>query len=311
MSQAAPTKEEFAKAMQAIGVTRPVIPADADMSAMATEEPVIEAEEPGTPGQAAEAQSTETIEPAETTADPKVDEKQRRSWQSEADKAKRLAYEKAQEAEAKARELEIERQKNQALMTMLAGMQQLKGEEQPKKAKSKTDKEPELWDYIPRDSYDKDDALDPSTASGQAWLKYNRALQRYEAAQAVLQQQALQQEQQAREITLKQAKALAQEFPEFRNVLTGDADLVKIQEWLDGLGRLDWVTLKRALDGKQQPQANGNAPLSAEAEISRRANKPSTVASQSAASPAKQRVPDEVAEYQKIFGNAPWVPPSR
>lgn len=304
--------ENFTEAMQVLGISNPVIPADADTSVIEAEkgqsketpdpsrnlvqdakikQPEIEASE--------SEQETQDEEETEEVPEP---EKKRRTWQSEAEKAKQLARQKEEEAETFAQALEIEKQKNNYLMQMLAGFQQMRQPEQQKVA-PKQDKEPELWDFIQKDQYDRDDIGDPSTPSGKAYQNWLDARADYRAEKKYQQLEAQRQEQTAREVTFKQAKALADEFPEFKNPFTGQPDIPKIQEWLDGLSKVDWVTLRRALDGNKKA-ANGQVKaLPIDAEIGRRANKPGSVAGQSSATPGSKKVPAEVKQLADIYGN--------
>lgn len=307
--------QSFAEAMQIMGVQNPVIPADADSSDL--NQPQAEAKD-GDSSQklvqpanikqpeieASEAETTEDTE-QEDAAEEDDQEVKRRAWQSRAEKAKQLAEQKEQEANTYLQALEIEKQKSNYLMQLLAGAQQVRQPEP--KAKPKPDKEPELWDFIAKDQYDRDEIGDPSTPSGKAYQNWLDARADYRAEKKYQQLEAQRQEQQARDVTLKQAKALAKEFPEFSNPFTGEPDIPKIQEWLDGLSRVDWVTIKRALDGKKAavPMANGESAkvLTADAEIGRRASKPTAVAGQSSSSPAGKKVPAELKKLQEMFGN--------
>lgn len=317
--KAAENFEEAAKLMQ---LDSPVIPADADPSAItppAITKPAQAAPAPDPSAQpAAEANDQSTAPEQETApAEEKIseEERKRRSFQAENEKIKQDLERFRLEQQALQRDIEVERAKSNALMNMLSGMSTLRGDQpEPKKAaKAKAEKEPELWDFIKADDYDRDEALDPRTPSGQAWSKYNRAIQRYESAQTFKQQQAEAQEVQAREITLKNAKDLADAYPEFKNVLTGQPDFDKINEWLDSLGKTDWVTLKKSLD-KKPSVANGHAtvvaPPSPEAEIARRASRPASVATQASnvETPSSKKFSPEVEGLHKLFGGSIALP---
>lgn len=140
--------ENFTEAMQVLGISNPVIPADADTSVIEAEkgqsketpdpsrnlvqdakikQPEIEASE--------SEQETQDEEETEEVPEP---EKKRRTWQSEAEKAKQLARQKEEEAETFAQALEIEKQKSNYLMQMLAGFQQMRQPEQQKAGVSPT-----------------------------------------------------------------------------------------------------------------------------------------------------------------------------
>jgi hypothetical protein len=314
-------KKEVAEAMQAIGVSKMVLPDDADTSDILTNEPAAEAT-PATDTLERKAVKVQDVnnEQADETEDGASEavpeeEKERRSWQASADKAK-ADYEKAtKDIEARQQELAIERQKNEALMNMLAGMQNIRGtvEEPAKPAKkAKADKEPELWDFIKAEDYDRDDALDPRTASGQAWSKYQRASNRYEAQRAVIESREEENRRSQQELTAKQAKQLADTFPEFKNPFTGQPDLQKIEAWLGELGQADWVTLKRAMDGVKGKATNGDVkapPPNAEADIAKRANKPGNLAGKTGSEPAPRKKNDTIAKLSEIYGPNVFIPP--
>lgn len=315
-------KKEVAEAMKAIGVSKMVLPDDADTSDILTNEPAAEAiPAPDTSERKAVTVPDVNNEQAEETEDGEneavpEEEKERRTWQAKADKAK-ADYDKAmKDIEARQQELAVERQKNDALMNMLAGMQNIRGaaEEPAKPAKKvKADKEPELWDFIKADEYDRDDALDPRTASGQAWLKFNRASQRYESQRAVIESREEEVRRSQQELTAKQARQLADTFPEFKNPFTGQPDLQKIEAWLGELGQVEWVTLKRAMDGiKGKASGNGETkapPPNAEAEIAKRANKPGNLAGKTGGEPAPRKKNDTIAKLSEIYGPNVFIPP--
>jgi hypothetical protein len=311
----AATLEEAAKLLM---IDQPSLPADADQSAML---PLPTPTPTSTPDSSVPSvvkvnQFTKTsttpatTEEEETEPEISPEERKRRSFQAEAEKTKAKLAKLEADMEAQTatlnQQLALEAEKNKMLMNMLSGVTALRGGEEPKpvNGKPKTDKEPELSDFINLEEYDREEALDPRTASGQAWVRYNRALQRYEASQIVREQQQATQEAQAREMTIKQARDFANAYPEFKNPFTGEPDLVKVNNWLEGLSRTDWVTLKRALDGK--PVSNGTPmppPPPPEAEIARRANKPASVAGKSSETPLPPaKVSAELATISRLFG---------
>jgi len=310
-------------AMTAIGINSPTIPADADLSDVVTTTPQPEnTPAPTTPAtdksvkpEEEEAnQSTDTQkeseagESSEETAEAE-DEKQRRTWQGEADKAKAEAKRIQAEADARRAELEIERQKNQALMNMLAGVNSLRGNQAPAEAPKEQVRakgEPSLWDFIKREEYDKDDVSDPDSLSGRAYQAWQDARAEYKETQRYQARRAQEAEEQARQMTLKQANDFVNAFPEYKNPFTGEPDLARINGWLESLSKTDWVTLKRALDGQK---TNGThtpppapKPESAEAAIGKRANKPDSVASRGSAPPAPKQVPKEVQALIDLYG---------
>lgn len=310
-------------AMQAIGVASPTIPADADLSDVVTTTPESETPAPtnptpGTPAQADENKATTTTETPESTEaeessetkDEADEEKQRRSWQSTADKAIAEAQKARAEAEARERELAVERQKNQALMNMLAGINSLRGTSVPAEAAKEPVKakgEPSLYDFISKDEYDPDEARLPETPSGIAYQKWQDARAEYKEEQRYQARRAREAEEQERQLTFKKANDLAKAYPEYLNPFTGQPDLAKINEFLSDLSKKDWVLLKKAL---LMAETNGHAttavpPIpkeSVEAAIGKRANKPASVAAQGSAPPAPKEMPEEVKKLMALYG---------
>lgn len=321
-------------AMAALGITQPVIPADADLSEVVTTTPQAEPAKttpaPGTPAtseaqeadQTTETSTTEAGEPSETETPLKADEeKQRRTWQGERDKALAETARVKAEAEAKKSELEVERQKNQALMNMLAGINSLRGApaaetapKEPVKAKG----EPSLWDFVKKEEYDKDDVNDPDSLSGRAYQAWQDARAEYKEAQRYQARRVQEADDLARQMTLKQAKDFVEAFPEYKNPFTGEPDLSRINGWLEDLSKKDWVTLKKALDNAALSKPNGAhagatpvAPKveSAEAAIGKRANKPDSVASRGSAPPAPKKMPKEAEQLIALYGEQIYIPP--
>lgn len=318
--------KDLKTAMTALGISQPSIPDDADLSEVTTPEtPAPTTPAPGTPApteapkatdQTTDESTTEAGEPPEET--PAEEEKQRRTWQGEADKAKAEAKRIQAEADARRAELEVERQKNQALMNMLAGINSLRGTpsteptpKEPIKAKG----EPSLWDFIKKEEYDKDDVNDPDSISGRAHQAWQDARAEYKEAQRYQARRAQEAEESARQMTLKQAKDFVEAFPEYKNPFTGEPDLSRINSWLEDLSKKDWVTLKKALDNAAVSKPNGHvAPVapkveSAEAAIGKRANKPDSVASRGSAPPTPKKMPKEAEALIALYGEQIYIPP--
>lgn len=303
---------DFSEAMNLLQVSSPELPANADMSATpkTTEIPQAPPAVTTLPVEKTEIQPTETELSTEVPEEKSAEEEQkRRTWQGEADRAKKEAERLAAEKEAGVAELKLERERNQMLMQMLAGTSAIKGRSEPPPQKAvATDKEPQLWDFIPKDEYDKDDVADPSTSSGQAYHRWLDARAEWKAEKTYQSRRKAENEAQATELTLKKARQLAETYPEFRNVFTMEPDLARIQAWLDKLGQMDWVALKQALDGKLQKAGEPNgapviiSPPTSEAEIARRASKPASLTGQSAVSPTPKKLPVVAQELYNLFG---------
>lgn len=235
------------------------------------------------------------VDPEETGEEQEVDtstqeegvsEEQRRTWQSEADKAKAEA-EKARE------ELEAAKQREEYMVRMLSGLQT--PQQQPEK---KEDKEPELTDYINPGEYDKYDALDPSTQSGQAYHKWQSDLNDYRAERKLKQYEQTQEEKRREEIALRQAQRLAERVPEFRNPITGKPDIAKIESWMSEISNSDdpdmWAKLYNFMNN------NKSAPTTDK--IGKRASATQSVASQTSSEKEKKPVPKTFQKMANVFG---------
>jgi len=293
---------EVQKAMQGLGVNKVHLPPDADTSEFEEAATVTTEEEPEVvtpPVRKPAQQQAQAPEEPEEEHEPEQDEKKRRTWQSTAAKAQA-------ELDRAKQELELLKQQNQMIMQMFGTVTaQPQMAQQPQAPKE--DKEPKLTDFIAREEYNREEALDPETKSGNAHQRYLEARARWAARQEHKSLMAQQQETAARDLTQRQIAALAAEYPEFRDPF-GRPNMVAITAWIEDLSKKDFVTLKKMMDG-----TNGSAktapPQSAEAAIGKRANKPSSVATSPGASKESQNVPPGVAMLQKMYGSGLYIPP--
>lgn len=317
-------KPEVADAMRAIGVSAPYIPGDADTSEFLEEggdtsqqgqqvagqpqsaPPSDDDFQTGGQVETAQPQQLETEaqqpEPETETETTELTEEQRRTWQSEAGKAKA-------EAAALAEKTRLLEQQNQMLMATMTGLQNLQSQ-QPQPQMAKPEQEPELFNFIQRDAYEPSEAFDPSTTSGDAYAKYQRAVARWESKQTFAQQQRELEERNAQELTRKQAQDLAAAYPEFRNPINGQPNYQAIQAWMDDLSKRDWVQLKRAIDGVANTNGQSPAPpASSDAAIAKRADKPPAAGASGGGGTEPKKQPKAVEELARIYGNNLYIPP--
>lgn len=273
------TKENIDKTMATLGYDKFQVPGGAEVAEVPTEAPVsvpteVEPEE--------KMQEIEEVEPEnEIPAKQEVsdEELKRRSFQAEAEREK-----------ARARQLE---EQNRMLM------QQILLSSQPKQQTPAQKKEPELYDFIGKDEYDPREALDPSTASGQAYLKFQRAVTRFDSENQFETLTRQQQERQSQEAAYNQAKAIAKEFPEFRQPFSDEPDLNKINMALGDLAKPEnWINLLKLTKTPPAPQ-NTNVID----KVGKRADKAASAATAVSSSEGKKKLPESVEQLQKMYGN--------
>lgn len=293
---------EAVKAMQGLGVQRPFLPPDADTSEFEEAATVTTEEEPEVvtpPVRKPAQQQAQAPEESEEEHEPEQDEQKRRTWQSTAAKAQA-------ELDRAKHELELLKQQNQMIMQMFGTVAtQPQMAQQPQAPKE--EKEPKLTDFIAREEYSREEAFDPDTKSGNAHQRYLEARARWAARQEHKSLMAQQQETAARDLTQRQIAALAAEYPEFRDPF-GRPNMAAITAWIEDLSKKDFVTLKKMMDGTNGAAKAAQPQLSAEAQIGKRANKPSSVATSPGASKESQNVPPGVAMLQKMYGGSLYIP---
>lgn len=263
---------------------------EGEKEVVAGTEPVQKPETPVTTESTPESTPEETVTTPVTTEE-KTDEEQRRSWQSEADKAKA-------ETEVARQELENEKLQKEQLVQMLQGINQSQPQTEPEKQEKK---EPQLSDFINSESYDTYDAMNPATVSGQAYLKYQRAVSKYDRQIDFKEFEAQQTEKVRNEVAIKQADILAERYPkEFRNPLDGKPNMQKITSFLTGLSDSDDINLWA--NWYAFTKGDKTTTSASAAQIGKRANEVQPVASQSASEQETKPVSKTFKEMGEIFG---------
>lgn len=189
----------------------------------------------------------------------------------------------------------------EALMKLLGGQQQV----QPKVEPKKEDSEPQLSEFIKLDDYYVDDALNPGTASGLAYQKFNRATIVFEQKKALKEYDSDKAEQASNEMAQKQADALCEAYSEFKNPLTGQPDMGKITNFITSLSNSDNVNLWAELYQFTKGKNNKNQP--SQVNVGKRADSVSPVGSLPATETEKKPLP-EAAKGMAVFGNDFEIP---
>jgi hypothetical protein len=242
-----------------------------------------------------ETQEVAAQEPVEEPAE-ELTEEQRRTWQSEADKAKHRAEQLEQDME----QMKLQ---NQQLLGLLQGSQATGtgGVQAPQPAESK---EPQLSDFIDPSQYVAYDAMDPNTASGQAYSRYQRAINRYDSEQVAMDRERKAAEKKKEEVAMAQAQKLADAHPEFRDPF-GRPNMVAISNFIATFSESNdpdlWVNLYNLKNTNQSPSA---APQSESvAAIGRKANQVSTVSGQASGEPIIKQMSKTEKQYRSVFGD--------
>lgn len=215
-------------------------------------------------------------------------------------------------------EVEESNRKNEYIMQMLAGitgnnsgnLNQANAPVQQQPLQQDL-KEPQLSDFINESDYDPDDANDPRTRSGRALGKYNSALRVHDRVvlKSELKQEVLQDQQQLNQQSsaLKQAHALANKYPEFKNPFTQEPDIQKIQAFIQSLSSSDeenlWADLyefKQSKSGKSNQNLNTNGNIMDK--IGSKANQVSSVAAKHGAEKQTKALPKEVQDIAAVYG---------
>lgn len=198
---------------------------------------------------------------------------------------------------------------NDALMQVMASGQQPNMMNQTPQASAPqvNDKEPSIYDFIDKSEYIPEDALDPSTPSGQAYHKYQSASREYDFNKRFMQQEERRKQQVQEQAVLSAANDIATAFPEYRNPLTGQPDLQKIQRELSVLGApSNWANLlkisKGMVGGNNQNTTQGST--GSLDKIGKRADEVTSVAkASSSGTNDTKKVPDAVKKLQEQYGS--------
>ena len=231
----------------------------------------------------------------ETNDNVPEDEQQRRTFQSERDKA--IAAQNVMQAQ-----LEQMSNQNNMLMQTMAGMNANNQMQAPEVQAPQVDKEPDLGDFINVDDYDPSDATDPSTASGKAFSKLNQASARYNARSEFNQLQQKSQAEKAQQGFLKAAKQIAKENPEYRH-FNGEPDLNKIQAYLNTFSEPENL-VKLFGGGKTDETKETPATPNGLQKIGLRADQAQSIASTPAATTkvVDKNESEVVQRFKNIFG---------
>ncbi|MBU2249072.1 MAG: hypothetical protein KKD77_20160 [Gammaproteobacteria bacterium] len=223
-------------AMQKAGHKKVELPPDAEIP----EEFEPESTPPvdtSTPATEQPQQTGKKPEPKATPKQPSEEELKRRGFQAEAERSK-------QKAEQLTRENEILRQ----IALQNRALQQQQRPPEPEEPKFK---EPRLEDYIK--DYDPDEGISLTDNRYQAYLRdRDNYLVNVATHNATTQTRREIETSQRQATTMARAKRLAEKYPyEFKDPLTGEPDLNRIQAWLTSLpsdDTDDWVTLREFQD---------------------------------------------------------------
>ena len=220
------------------------------------------------------------------------EEKQRRSWQAEADKAK---------AEKMRLESEIQKmqEQNRNLLNVVTPFMMKYGGgngNQQSNVQEQTNEKPKP-DYIVDGFYDAEKHAD--------WqLKHDEWLLRNAESRISTNLQKRQEEQ----TTQQQLGEVAKEFPEYVNSLTGEVDTNRLYNDLQSYtGKKTMLDLLRESKGKKV-ETN---PLVSDASISaieKNANRPQSVADSQETESIKKEVPEGLKKTIKVFGNMDLPP---
>jgi len=218
------------------------------------------------------------------------EEQQRRSWQAEADRAKA-------EKEKLQSELEQQKQATQQLQNVVASfLQKVDGTPASQSPQQEQPTGPPSADYIV-DGYFDQQKHEEWQRKHDEWLlsqAENRVTKRWS-------------EKTEKEKLTEQLQLVAEEFPEYRNPLTGEIDVARVQRDLQNYtSKKTVVDLLREAKGKTPAKKTNVDPLSTEASlaaIEKNANKPQSAATTVESSPEKKVVPKKIIELRNTFGD--------
>ena len=152
------------------------------------------------------------------------------------------------------------------------------------------------------------------------YQNYMRAVRKYDIQtaerQAVTRFRTQTENEKKQNLVRARAVKLASKYSEFQDPFTGEPDLSKIQNWLNGIdeqGEDAWVMMREYLDYKTSKGVDTKVTPQSEAEITaqmeRAAASPNSVASASPATEEnKPRLSEEDEEMSNIF--ADWQSPA-
>ena len=258
-----------------------------DGESVKTEEPT-EAEVK-TPVEEEEVQETEETTEAEITEEvsqEKPTEEQRRTWQSERDSAIAEKTKAEQEVERQKLQVQALQQVNQQMMNVIQPFQQKY--QAPQQTQEQTG--PPKADFIV------DGFFDPAK-----YDEYQRQRDEYVIDKASQKASQSYSQQRDRETMGEQLDELTEEFPEYINPLTGQADVERLEKDIR-----QHQSKKRVVDIVKEMRGVKKDPSfekTVEA-IEKNASRPSSVTeSAEAAEKVKTEIPEELKKLHKTFGN--------
>ena len=279
------TAASFKKDMDTLGIANPALPQSME------QEIVIPTEAP----QPVAPPPEESVAPQVDTSTPEVEnpevqpEEERRNWQSSHDQQK-------SRADMLEEKLNAQNKTNNDLMAYMAGQQTPQQQAQP----VVEDKVPSLYDFISKDNYDPMDAMDPSTASGQAYSDWSDAKQDHRSNKTFTRQEAHRKQEADNTVSMEAATKIANLDSRFRNPLTGQPDLDRIGQALrESQKPSAWIKTL----GLEVPDSvkTGEAVID---QIGKRAGEPSSVATApSGAKESKVELPESLQNLKNTYDN--------
>lgn len=226
--------------------------------------------------------TTEVEEPQEEvseTPQEQITEEQRRTWQSEADRAK-----------AETERLRLEKAQYEAMVkTLMAQNQQLSGVVKPLIDKYGAPQE----EKTPEPNFIEDGFYDPNKFA--TWMEKRDSLRDKKLVGEAL--AAFKKEQENMRVQTE-LTTVAKEFPEYVNPLTGQVDVQKltsdVQTYTSGKGLIDIIKEMKGIKSAPMDKA-----MSA---IEKNANKPSSVVSSQETDVAPKKTPSEIKRLMEVFG---------
>ena len=215
-------------------------------------------------------------------------ETQRRTWQREADLAKK-------EKERLEEQLRLLQEQNKQLYSVVTPFMTKYGLDSQKVQQPDPDQEPEA-DFIEDGYFDPQKFKDYSKRRDQ-WLSTRLSSQIRDSLKKDQEQQTLQQ----------QLAQVANEFPEYVNPLTGDVDVNRLQRDLASITSKKTIVdiLKEGRGVKTNTVVDTSKSFEA---IEKNANRPQSVASTSESEETKKEVPKEIKQLYETFGDIELPP---
>lgn len=215
-------------------------------------------------------------------------ETQRRTWQREADLAKK-------EKERLEEQLRLLQEQNKQLYSVVTPFMTKYGLDSQKVQQPDPDQEPEA-DFIEDGYFDPQKFKDYSKRRDQ-WLSTRLSSQIRDSLKKDQEQQTLQQ----------QLAQVANEFPEYVNPLTGDVDVNRLQRDLASITSKKTIVdiLKEGRGVKTNTVVDTSKSFEA---IEKNANRPQSVASTSESEETKKEVPKEIKSLYETFGDIELPP---